>query len=130
MISAISGKTIAVQTGTISGEVALSVIPDLKVDYFNTQTACLTALRAGKVDAWCYDEPGTRFLKTGPEATRGKKIVPNLSGASNWITCLPLWRGNPWVLNDQSLRICPGECVAVVGWTGRIIRGKMGSQEG
>ena len=60
--AAYNGKRVAVQTGTISGEVALSVIPDLEVNYFNTQTDCLAALRAGKVDAWCYEEPGIRFL--------------------------------------------------------------------
>ena len=58
----LEGKRVAVQTGTISGEVALSVIPDLEVNYFNTQTDCLAALRAKKVDAWCCDEPGIRFL--------------------------------------------------------------------
>ena len=58
----LEGKCVAVQTGTISGEVALSVIPDLEVNYFNTQTDCLAALRAGKVDAWASDEPMIRFL--------------------------------------------------------------------
>ena len=56
------GKSVAVQTGTISGEVAQSVISDLKVEYFNTQTDCLAALRAKKVDAWCCDEPVIRYL--------------------------------------------------------------------
>ena len=60
--AAMSGKTVAVQTGTISGEVAMSVIPDIQVEYFNSQTDCLAALRAGKVDAWCSDEPVVRFL--------------------------------------------------------------------
>ena len=57
-----SGKRIAVQTGTISGEVATSVIPDLQVNYFNSQTDCLAALRAEKADAWVTDEPMIRFM--------------------------------------------------------------------
>ena len=74
--AAYNGKRVAVQTGTISGEVALSVIPDLEVNYFNTQTDCLAALRAGKVDAWCSDEPMVRFLMIdNPDLTMyGEKL--------------------------------------------------------
>ena len=62
MADEMAGKHVAAQTGTVCGEVALSVLPDLQVDYFNTQTDCLTALQAGKVVAWCSDEPVIRFL--------------------------------------------------------------------
>ena len=55
----------AVQTGTISGEVAQSVLPDIKLEYYNTQTDCLTALKSGKVDIWTSDEPTARYMLTG-----------------------------------------------------------------
>lgn len=57
-----NGKTIAVQTGTISGEQALAVLPDINLVYFNTQTDALTALLTEKVDAYCTDEPVVRFM--------------------------------------------------------------------
>lgn len=56
-----NGKRIGVQTGTISGEVAQSVIPDIQLSYYNLQTDILAALRANKTDAWCSDEPILRF---------------------------------------------------------------------
>lgn len=59
---AFKGKRIAVQTGTISGEVAQAVIGDVLLEYYNSQTDCLAALRSGKVDAWATDEPIARFV--------------------------------------------------------------------
>ena len=56
-----NGKRIGVQTGTISGEVAQSVIPDIQLSYYNLQTDVLAALQANKIDAWCSDEPILRF---------------------------------------------------------------------
>ncbi|MBQ8964202.1 MAG: transporter substrate-binding domain-containing protein [Clostridia bacterium] len=60
--SAFAGKRIAVQTGTISGEVAQAAIEDVRLDYYNSQTDCLAALRSGKADAWAADEPMARFM--------------------------------------------------------------------
>ena len=58
----LSGRRIGVQTGTISGEVAQSVLPDIEVGYYNTQTDCMAALRTQKVDFWATDEPIARFM--------------------------------------------------------------------
>jgi len=57
-----SGKRIAVQTGTISGEAARSFIPDIKLDYYNSQADAMTALKTGKADAWATDEPAAVFM--------------------------------------------------------------------
>ena len=57
-----AGKRAAVQTGTVSGEVVQSIVPDIQLEFFNTQTDCLAALRAGKVDTYCGDEPTIRFM--------------------------------------------------------------------
>lgn len=58
----LSGRRAVVQTGTISGEVAQSVLPDIEVGYYNTQTDCMAALRTQKVDFWATDEPIARFM--------------------------------------------------------------------
>ena len=63
--SAMAGKRIAVQTGTISGEVAQAVIPDPVIDYYNSQADAMAALRTGKADAWATDEPVARFMLVG-----------------------------------------------------------------
>ena len=59
------------------------------------------------------------FLKTEPETTQGKEIVTNLSGGIelNHVS-FRYGEDSPWVLNDLSLKIRPGEYVAVVGKTG------------
>ena len=56
-----NGKRVGVQTGTISGEVAVKILPDIQLQYYNSQTDLLTALRGDKIDAWCTDEPILRF---------------------------------------------------------------------
>ena len=61
----LSGRRCAVQTGTISGEAAQSVLPDIEVGYYNTQADCMAALRAQKVDFWATDEPVARYMLTG-----------------------------------------------------------------
>ena len=58
----LSGKRIGVQTGTVSGDVAERVLQDISVQFFNSQTDVLTALRSKKIDAWCTDEPILRFV--------------------------------------------------------------------
>ena len=57
-----SGKRIGVQVGTTSGEQVQANIPDAKLLYYNNQTDLLTALRAGKIDAWGSDETVPKFL--------------------------------------------------------------------
>ena len=61
----LNGKRCAVQTGTISGEAAQSVLPDIILDYYNTQADCLAALRTQKADFWATDEPVARYMLTG-----------------------------------------------------------------
>ena len=58
----LTGKRIAVQTGTISGEVTQSVVPNVLLDYYNSQTDAMTAVKQGKADAWATDEPMARFM--------------------------------------------------------------------
>ena len=62
VLSEMNGKRVAVQTGTISGDVAKRVLPDVELSYYNTQTDAMAALRAGKADAWATDEPAARYL--------------------------------------------------------------------
>ena len=75
-----AGKTIGVQTGTISGEVATAVIGDVELSYFNTQTDILSALRARKIDAWCTDEPILRYVSI--ENTDLKLLADKLDSSS------------------------------------------------
>ncbi len=58
----LAGKRVAVQTGTISGEVTQSVVPDVLLDYYNSQTDAMAAVKLGKADAWATDEPLARFM--------------------------------------------------------------------
>ena len=59
------------------------------------------------------------FLKTEPETAQGKSIVTGLSGGIelNHVS-FRYSEDEPYILNDLSLRIRPGEYVAVVGRTG------------
>ena len=60
--SALAGKRIGVQTGTVCGPIVEKCIPDAKISYFNSQTDTLAALKAGKVDYWCAEKASLRFL--------------------------------------------------------------------
>ena len=59
------------------------------------------------------------FLKTEPETAENKEIVTAISGAIelNHVT-FRYSEDGPYILNDLSLKIRPGEYVAVVGKTG------------
>ncbi|MBR3279176.1 MAG: ATP-binding cassette domain-containing protein [Lachnospiraceae bacterium] len=59
------------------------------------------------------------FLKTEPESSQGKEIVTEISGGIelNHIS-FRYSEETPYVLNDISLKIRPGEYVAIVGSTG------------
>ena len=79
VFEAFTGARVAVQTGTISGEVAQGVIPDIELDYYNSQIDAMTALRTGKADAWATDEPVARFMMIeNPDL----KILGNLDESS------------------------------------------------
>ncbi|MBQ9264995.1 MAG: transporter substrate-binding domain-containing protein [Clostridia bacterium] len=62
-LDALNGKRIGVLTGTISGRLVETRLPNAQVNYFNTQADSLAALKTGKIDAWCTDEPIVRFMK-------------------------------------------------------------------
>ena len=59
------------------------------------------------------------FLKTEPETTQGKEIVTHISGGIelNHVS-FRYSEESPYILSDLSLKIQPGEYVAVVGRTG------------
>ena len=59
------------------------------------------------------------FLKTEPETSQGKEIVTEISGGIelNHIS-FRYSEDTPYVLNDISLKIRPGEYIAIVGSTG------------
>ena len=51
-----NGKTIGVQVGTISGAQAEAYFDNINLEFFNSQTDLVTALKAGKIIAACTDE--------------------------------------------------------------------------
>ena len=59
------------------------------------------------------------FLKAEPETASGKEIVTRISGGieMNHVS-FRYEEGTPYIINDLSLKIRPGEYVAVVGRTG------------
>ena len=69
-LSDLNGGRCAVQTGTISGEAAQSVLPDIELGYYNTQADCLAALRTQKADFWATEEPTARYMLIGNEDLR------------------------------------------------------------
>ena len=59
------------------------------------------------------------FLKTEPETASGKEIVTGITGGIEMSHVSFRYDENtPYVLNDLSLKVSPGEYVAVVGRTG------------
>ncbi len=59
------------------------------------------------------------FLKTEPETASGKEIVTRLSGGIEMNHVSFRYEENaPYIINDLSLKIRPGEYVAIVGRTG------------
>lgn len=51
------GKLFAVPSGTAADQMVLAKFPDAKIIYFNTVLDCAMAVRDGKADAACYDQP-------------------------------------------------------------------------
>ena len=77
---------------------------------------------ANNIKMWDDDsilEMAEPFLKAEPETTQGKEIVTRLSGGIelNHVS-FRYSEDGPYILNDLSLKIRPGEYVAVVGRTG------------
>lgn len=59
------------------------------------------------------------FLNTEPEITQGKEIITSISGAVELNNVSFRYsEETPYILNDISLKIKPGEYVAIVGSTG------------
>ena len=75
----LNGKRCAVLTGTISGEVAQSVLPDIELDYYNSAADCLTATRTRKVEFFVGDEPVIRYMMIG---TDDLQIAGNFDSSS------------------------------------------------
>ena len=75
------------------------------------------ALSAAQIQPFL--EMAEPFLKAEPETTQGKEIVTRLSGGIelNHVS-FRYSEDGPYILNDLSLKIRPGEYVAVVGRTG------------
>ena len=51
------GKTFAVPTGTIADQFVLKKFPDARLKYYNSALDCAIAVKDGKADAACYDQP-------------------------------------------------------------------------
>jgi ABC-type amino acid transport substrate-binding protein len=61
-ISDLAEKKIGVQTGTLNPEIVKKFIPTAKLEYFDTILDILTALKAGRIDAFCTGLPIARFM--------------------------------------------------------------------
>lgn len=81
------------------------------------QTMSGTALSAAQIRPIL--EMAEPFLKTAPETAEGKEIVTRLSGGVELDhVSFAYEEGSPLVLRDLSLKVRPGEYVAIVGRTG------------
>ena len=66
------GKAFAVPTGTVADQFVLKRFPDARIKYYNSVLDCAIAVRDGKADAACYDQP----------------ILQNIAGKNEGITVL------------------------------------------
>ena len=64
-LSELAHARAAVQTGTICGEAAQAALPDIRLEYYNSQADCMAALLSGNVDLWSVDEPIARHMILG-----------------------------------------------------------------
>jgi polar amino acid transport system substrate-binding protein len=71
----LSGKTIAVPTGTMADELVMSVFPDVTFQYYNTVIDCAMAVKTGQADAAAYDEP---LLKNIAAKNPGLRVLSDL----------------------------------------------------
>ena len=67
-LDSFDGKTIAVQTGTISETLVPARLPSAKIDYYDSLTNQLTAVKAGKADALSSSLPSA-ILMTNEDST-------------------------------------------------------------
>lgn len=58
----LAGGTVGVLSGSICDRLAQEHIPNVSVNYYNSQADALIALQTGKTDGWCSDEPIIRFM--------------------------------------------------------------------
>ncbi|MBQ7544846.1 MAG: transporter substrate-binding domain-containing protein [Synergistaceae bacterium] len=61
-IAAMSGKRIGVRTGSNSDLIASQFITEAKLEYYDTVTDIVTALKLGKIDAMCTGIPIARYI--------------------------------------------------------------------
>lgn len=69
------GKTFAVPTGTIADQFVLKKFPDARIKYYNSALDCAIAVKDGKADAACYDQP---ILKNIAAKNEGVTVLPEL----------------------------------------------------
>ncbi len=60
-VSDLSGRTVAVCQGTVHDKLILEIVPDANIVYYASYADMLTALDAGKVDAFVGDTPSIAF---------------------------------------------------------------------
>lgn len=100
-LSELSGKTIAVPTGTMADELVLSVFPDVTFQYYNSVLDCALAVKQGQADAAAYDEP---LLKNIAARNPGLKVLPGLITEDNY--------GIAVALDNAQLKVVIDEVVA------------------
>jgi len=57
-----NGKRLGIQTGPFMEDIAKEYFPDSECLLFNSYTDCISALIAGKIDAYLGDEPGLKAV--------------------------------------------------------------------
>ena len=116
LISNIVLYDLAVKTGlSPSGYYAFTAAYSMMLGAFMSLMG--VAFRAAQIKPIL--EMAEPFLKTEPETAEGKEIVTRLSGGMELDhVSFRYDEDSPYVLKDLSLKIAPGEYVAVVGRTG------------
>lgn len=71
-VADLSGKKIAVPTGSMADELVLSRVEDAEIVYFDTALACVQAVLDGRADAAAYDEP---IMKNIVATTDGVELL-------------------------------------------------------
>ncbi len=97
------GKTFAVPTGTMADQFVLRKFPDARLKYFNSVLDCALAVKGGKADAACYDQP----------------VLKNIAGKNEGVTVLSeLLVGDQYgfavQINDQKLKLAMDSVLATL----------------
>ena len=66
-VEEVSDKNIGVMTGSSFDAVARDMLPEAKARYYNSMADMITAIKAGKIDAFLADEPVIRYLMADNE---------------------------------------------------------------